>query len=131
MLKSMTGFGASDAEDENYKFHLEIKSVNQRFLDLDFHMPHLFGAWENKMRAVIKKHVVRGKLDIYITLTDKGESQPCINVNKALAKAYQEALGLSGGTIADIDGAFEYNSSKVMISYSETSSLANFIMIYK
>ncbi len=100
MLKSMTGFGASDAEDENYKFHVEIKSVNQRFLDLDFHMPHLFAAWENKMRAVIKKHVVRGKLDIYITFMDKGESQPCINVNKALAKAYQEALSaLSEGLV--------------------------------
>ena len=51
--------------------------------------------------------------------------------NKDAAKAYKEALGLSGGTTADIDGAFEYNSSKVMISYSETNSLANFIMIYK
>ena len=51
--------------------------------------------------------------------------------NKDSAKAYKEALGLSGGTTADIDGAFEYNSGKVMISYSETNSLANFIMIYK
>lgn len=51
--------------------------------------------------------------------------------NKDAAKAYKEALGLSGGTTADTDDAFEYNSSKVMISYSATNSLANFIMIYK
>lgn len=51
--------------------------------------------------------------------------------SKDAAKAYKEALGLSGGTTADIDGAYEYNSSKVMISYSETNSLANFIMINK
>ena len=51
--------------------------------------------------------------------------------NKDAAKAYKEALGLSGGTTADIDGAFEYNSSKVMISYSEADPLANFIMIYQ
>lgn len=50
--------------------------------------------------------------------------------SKDAAKAYKDALGLSGGTMADIDGAFEFNSGKVMISYSETNSLANFIMIY-
>lgn len=50
--------------------------------------------------------------------------------NKDAAKAYKDALGLSGGTMADIDGAFEYNSSKVMISYSDTDTLANFVMIY-
>ncbi len=51
--------------------------------------------------------------------------------SKDAAKEYKEALALNGGTTADIDGAYEYNSSKVMISYSETNSLANFIMIYK
>lgn len=50
--------------------------------------------------------------------------------NKDAAKAYKEALGLNGGTTADMEGAYEYNSSKVMISYSETNALANFIMIY-
>ena len=49
--------------------------------------------------------------------------------SKDAAKAYKEDLGLSGGTTADIDGAFEYNSSKVMISYSESNLSANFIMI--
>ena len=51
--------------------------------------------------------------------------------NKEAAKAYKEALGLSSGTIADIDGAYEYTSSKVMISYSETNSRANFVLIYE
>lgn len=51
--------------------------------------------------------------------------------NKDAVKAYKEALGLSGGTTADIDGAFEYNSGKVMISYSKTNALANFVMINK
>lgn len=50
--------------------------------------------------------------------------------SKDAAKAYKDALSLSGGTMADTDDAFEYNSGKVMISYSETNSLANFIMIY-
>ena len=51
--------------------------------------------------------------------------------SKDAAKAYKEVLALSGGTTADIDGAFEYNSGEVMISYSETDELANFIMIYE
>lgn len=50
--------------------------------------------------------------------------------DKDAAKAYKEALGLKGGAEADIEGAYEFNGSKVMISYSESNALANFILIY-
>ena len=92
MLKSMTGFGASDVEDESYKLHVEVKSVNQRFLDLDFHMPRMFCAWENELRKLIKKQAARGKMDIYVTFRDKRENQAKVRVNQALAKAYHSAI---------------------------------------
>ena len=40
MIKSMTGFGAGDSENQSFKVHVEIKTVNQRFLETNFRMPH-------------------------------------------------------------------------------------------
>ena len=40
MIKSMTGFGAGDAETADFKVHIEVKAVNQRFLETNYHMPY-------------------------------------------------------------------------------------------
>ena len=50
MLKSMTGFGAALREDESYKISIEIKAVNQRFLETSFHMVHPLYPYEDMMR---------------------------------------------------------------------------------
>lgn len=92
MLKSMTGFGSSELENEFYKVHVEIRSVNQRFLDLSFHMPRLFSPWEEEIRNLIKSKAFRGKLDVYVTFTDKRECASSIRVNQSLARAYHGAL---------------------------------------
>ena len=92
MLKSMTGFGAAEMENESYKVHIEIKSVNQRFLDLAFHMPRLLNVWEDELRSRVRDKAFRGKMDVYITLADRRENGSCIRVNRGLAKGYHEAL---------------------------------------
>lgn len=92
MIRSMTGFGVGEAENESYKVHVEIKSVNQRFLDLAFHMPRLFNIWEDGLRKRIKAVACRGKMDVYVTLTDKRETGSRIRVNRGLARSYHEAL---------------------------------------
>ena len=53
MLRSMTGFGAGDAETESYRFHIEVKAVNQRYLDIDVRMPYVL----NRFDDVIKKKI--------------------------------------------------------------------------
>ncbi len=92
MIRSMTGFGVGEAENESYKVHVEIKSVNQRFLDLAFHMPRLFNIWEDGLRKRIKAVACRGKMDVYVTLTDKRETGSRIRLNRGLARSYHEAL---------------------------------------
>ena len=74
MLKSMTGFGAAVAETEAYKVSVELKAVNQRFLELNFHMGRQLNPWEDALRKTIKAVAARGKMDIYINFTDKRES---------------------------------------------------------
>ena len=92
MLKSMTGFGAAVAETEAYKVSVELKAVNQRFLELNFHMGRQLNPWEDALRKIIKAVAARGKMDIYINFTDKRESQASIRVNKGLVQAYHQAL---------------------------------------
>lgn len=92
MLKSMTGYGEGAAESADWKIRVEVKTVNQRFLDIAFHTPRLLNAEETVMRDVIKKHVARGKLDLFVTVEDLREGRATIRVDHKLAMAYHQAL---------------------------------------
>ena len=92
MLKSMTGFGAGDYEDADYKIHIEIKSVNQRYLEINLHMPQGLAALEADAAKAIKDYAARGKLDVNVSFLDKREKTQCIRVDKNLAIAYHKAL---------------------------------------
>jgi len=92
MLKSMTGYGEGTAESADWKIRAEVKTVNQRYLDIAFHTPKLLNAEEAHMRDAIKKTVARGKLDLFLTVEDLREKSVTIRVNRTLAQAYQQAL---------------------------------------
>lgn len=93
LRRSMTGYGAGTAETADYRVTVEIKAVNQRFLEIAPHMPRAFGAWENDLRELIRTRVARGKLDIYVNFEDRSEKQYDVHVNEGLARAYYAALG--------------------------------------
>ena len=99
MLKSMTGFGAAAVENDDYKVTVELKAVNQRFLELNFHMPRQFGQWEENLRQLIRKLAARGKVDIFVNYVDKRESKSTIRVDKGLALAYQTAMNELSDTL--------------------------------
>lgn len=92
MLKSMTGFGAGAAEDDSYRVLIEVKSVNQRYLEIGFHMPHKIDAFAEGMKKKIKEYVSRGKLDVNVSLTEKKDKTQSVRVDKNLAIAYHKAL---------------------------------------
>ena len=99
MLKSMTGFGAAVLETDDYKVTVEIKAVNQRFLELNFHMPRQLGQWEENLRQLVRQTAARGKVDLFINYADKRESKSSIRVDKGLALAYQSALNELSDTL--------------------------------
>ena len=99
MLKSMTGFGTAVAENADFKVTVELKAVNQRFLELNFHMGRQLSQWEDAMRQKISKTAARGKVDIYINYVDKREGKTLIRVDKNLALAYQSALNELSDTL--------------------------------
>ena len=91
-MKSMTGFGTGLSETEDYSVSIEIKSVNQRYLDLDIRAPHVLDPFAEMIKAKVKEYASRGKLTISIQFWDKREHVREIRLDKPLAIAYHKAL---------------------------------------
>lgn len=92
MIKSMTGFGAGDAETADFKVHIEVKAVNQRFLETNYHMPYSMNMFENQLTKKIKEYASRGKLDINIRFQDLRDKAVTVKVDKGLVATYGQAL---------------------------------------
>jgi len=88
MLKSMTGFGASSAETNNFKVSVEIKSLNSKFLDASIRLPKEYQHKDIEVRNLLSTGLERGKVGMIIELLDKGEAKPKAAINKALVKNY-------------------------------------------
>lgn len=88
MIKSMTGFGRCEVQDESRKFTVEMKSVNHRYLDANIRMPKKLNYFETAIRSLLKQSVQRGKVDIFITYEDLSEQQVSLKYNEVLAAEY-------------------------------------------
>lgn len=92
MVMSMTGYGKGEYENELYKFKVEIKSVNHRYIDISVKIPRQISYLEETIKKRIKEQLFRGKVDVYINLEYLGESQIDIKIDNELAKSYYYAL---------------------------------------
>ena len=91
MTISMTGFGAADAQWEAWICQVEIRSVNQRFLDIRCRLPLGFQTMEPEIKKQIKAVSSRGKIDCSIKL-EKGASEEKLKLNLERAQHYNELL---------------------------------------
>lgn len=88
MIRSMTGYGRAEASGEHRKLTVEIKSVNNRYLDFNIRMPRKYAFLEAKVRTVLKEYVERGKVDVFLTSEEYSEEAASLNYNEALAAEY-------------------------------------------
>ncbi len=88
MLKSMTGFGRYETVTEEYKISVEMKAVNHRYLDLSIKMPKKFNYFETSIRALLKKYIQRGKVDLFISYEEYTEGTLSLRYNGGLAAEY-------------------------------------------
>jgi uncharacterized protein (TIGR00255 family) len=71
MVKSLTGFGSFQGENNDIKVVVDLKSINSKFLDLNFSMPkNLFSA-EYELTEILKKYIGKGKISVRITIEKK------------------------------------------------------------
>ncbi len=92
MLKSMTGFGRGEFLDSGHRIIVEIKAVNHRYNDIVIRMPKNLGSLEDKMRRRIANTLLRGRIDVFVTLDEYSQNKRNVRVDKELAIAYHGAL---------------------------------------
>lgn len=92
MFRSMTGYGRHEICDGGKKIMVEIKSVNHRYSDYSIKVPRFYGYLEDKIREYLSKYVSRGKIDIYVSIENYGESDKQIVLNEELAENYIAVL---------------------------------------
>ena len=93
MVKSMTGYGRGErAFDGGLQITVELRSVNNRYLDCAVKLPRAYIFAEDAMKGMIQRAVARGKVDVFVTIVRSGGDDLVVTVNEALAKSYAAAL---------------------------------------
>lgn len=109
MIKSMTAFSRTEAEQSGFSVAIEIRSYNSRYLDIVLHLPHELYDLEDKIRKRISEQVTRGRVSIRIDLKKIDEDTEFFDVDIIKATAYlnalsrlQTALNISGEISLDL-----------------------------
>ena len=106
MIKSMTGYGRARENRNGRDITVEVRSVNNRYLDCTVKLPRAYIFAEDAVKAHVQKAVSRGKVDVFITMDSAGSDDAVVTVNEPLARAYckalsqLETLGAKGGVTA-------------------------------
>lgn len=92
MIKSMTGYGTAEAVGCGKRFTVEIKSVNHRYSDISVKTPRNYGYLEEVVKNVLSSYIVRGKVDVYISVESIEGVSGDVTLNSEMAKGYYDAL---------------------------------------
>jgi uncharacterized protein (TIGR00255 family) len=93
MIKSMTGYGSARGDIGGMFVLVELKSVNNRYLDTSVRMPRSFIFAEDAVKSAVQGHISRGKVDVFVTVDSSQADDVTVKVNEPLLKGYMEALG--------------------------------------
>ena len=93
MIKSMTGYGGAKGSAEGLSVSIELKSVNNRYLDVSVKLPRTMLFAEEPIKAAVGRHISRGKVDVFITADASQSDSVEVRVNEALLRGYISALG--------------------------------------
>jgi len=91
-MKSMTGFGSGTATKDGITCTVEIKTVNARFLDLFIRSPKQINPFESIIRGLVQDRIIRGKVEVSVSIQDAGERPKTFTINSVLRKQIQELL---------------------------------------
>ena len=92
MIKSMTGYGRAVETVNGREFSVELRSVNNRYLDCSVRIPRMLSFAEDAVKQAIKKSVSRGKVDVYISLRSENGDDASIRLNKGILEGYLAAM---------------------------------------
>lgn len=90
----MTGYGRGEAAADGLTVTLELRAVNNRYLDTTVKMPRAYLFAEDAIKKAIQARVSRGKLDVFVNVAHTAGDDMTVTVNEPLAAAYKDALRL-------------------------------------
>jgi len=107
MIRSMTGYGRGEGAYEGVNITVELRSVNNRYLDCSVKMPRTYIFAEDALKERVQRKVSRGKVDVFVNIVHTGGEALSVTVNEELAKGYIDALWrlyeLGGGQKVKMD----------------------------
>lgn len=92
MIKSMTGYGRARQELHRRDITVEVRSVNNRYLDCTVKMPRIYSFAEDSVKQHVQKAISRGKVDVFITVDASAADVAKVTVNRELAAQYAAAI---------------------------------------
>lgn len=87
-MLSMTGYGRGEYREGGIELSVEIKTVNNRYLDALIKAPRIFAAYEEVIRARVREKITRGHADVYVSLSDKREKKKTLELDEGVAASY-------------------------------------------
>ena len=93
MIKSMTGYGSAKGVVDGLEISVELKSVNNRYLDASVRLPRSFLFAEEMIKSRVQSHISRGKVDVFVSVDSSQAGDMAVKVNEGLLKGYLDAIG--------------------------------------
>ena len=90
MIKSMTGYGSAKGAVEGLEISVELKSVNNRYLDTSVRLPRSFLFAEEMVKSCVQKHISRGKVDVFVSVNSANAGDMAVQVNEAVRHIAEE-----------------------------------------
>ena len=92
MVKSMTGYGRAKEMRNNRDITVEVRSVNNRYLDCTVKMPRIYTFAEDAIKTRVQKAISRGKVDVFVSVDSSAADTAVVTLNKSLVEGYLAAL---------------------------------------
>ena len=92
MVKSMTGYGRGEAVLHERTITVEVRSVNNRYLDCSIKMPRLYVFAEDAIKTRVQTSISRGKVDVFVSIDSSKADSVSVSVNRPVADGYYAAL---------------------------------------
>ena len=92
MIKSMTGYGRAVETVNGREFTVELRSVNNRYLDCSVRLPRMLSFAEDAVKQAVKASISRGKVDVFITVRSEAGDEVQVSLNKAVLQSYLTAM---------------------------------------
>lgn len=119
MVKSMTGYGWGEETAQGTTVTVELRAVNNRYLDCTVKMPRTYIFAEDALKELVQSKVSRGKVDVFVNVAHEGGDDVTVTVNEGLARAYVRAM-------LQLERLGAEEGNRTILSDYKTADLARF-----